>query len=176
MVMPIKFTKADLLRLFALLDAELGAQKTVGEVYVVGGAVMCLALDAREATRDVDALFRPARIVREAVARVAARANVPVDWLNDAVKGFLSPHGTFDDYLELPYLRVFVAQPAYLLAMKCAAMRFGEEFHDLDDVRYLLRHLNITTVAKALELVTTYFDASQLPPKTRFALEELLPE
>jgi hypothetical protein len=176
MVMPIKFTKADLLRLFALLDAELGAQKTVGEVYVVGGAVMCLALDAREATRDVDALFRPARIVREAVARVAARANVPVDWLNDAVKGFLSPHGTFDDYLELPHLRVFVAQPAYLLAMKCAAMRFGEEFHDLDDVRYLLRYLNITTVAKALELVTTYFDASQLPPKTRFALEELLPE
>jgi hypothetical protein len=176
MVMPIKFTKADLLRLFALLDAELGAQKTVGEVYVVGGAVMCLALDAREATRDVDALFRPARIVREAVARVAARANVPVDWLNDAVKGFLSPHGTFDDYLELPHLRVFVAQPAYLLAMKCAAMRFGEEFHDLDDVRYLLRYLNITTVAEALELVTTYFDASQLPPKTRFALEELLPE
>jgi hypothetical protein len=176
MVMPIKFTKADLLRLFALLDAELGAQKTVGEVYVVGGAVMCLALDAREATRDVDALFRPARIVREAVARVAARANVPVDWLNDAVKGFLSPHGTFDDYLELPHLRVFVAQPAYLLAMKCAAMRFGEEFHDVDDVRYLLRYLNITTVAKALELVTTYFDASQLPPKTRFALEELLPE
>jgi hypothetical protein len=176
MMMPIKFTKADLLRLFALLDAELGAQKTVGEVYVVGGAVMCLALDAREATRDVDALFRPARIVREAVARVAARANVPVDWLNDAVKGFLSPHGTFDDYLELPHLRVFVAQPAYLLAMKCAAMRFGEEFHDLDDVRYLLRYLNITTVAKALELVTTYFDASQLPPKTRFALEELLPE
>jgi hypothetical protein len=176
MVMPIKFTKADLLRLFALLDAELGAQKTVGEVYVVGGAVMCLALDAREATRDVDALFRPARIVREAVARVAARANVPVDWLNDAVKGFLSPHGTFDDYLELPHLRVFVAQPAYLLAMKCAAMRFGEEFHDVDDVRYLLRYLNITTVAEALELVTTYFDASQLPPKTRFALEELLPE
>jgi hypothetical protein len=176
MVMPIKFTKADLLRLFALLDAELGAQKTVGEVYVVGGAVMCLALDAREATRDVDALFRPARIVREAVARVAARANVPVDWLNDAVKGFLSPRGAFDDYLELPYLRVFVAQPAYLLAMKCAAMRFGEEFHDVDDVRYLLRYLNITTVAEALELVTTYFDASQLPPKTRFALEELLPE
>jgi hypothetical protein len=176
MVMPIKFTKADLLRLFALLDAELGAQKTVGEVYVVGGAVMCLALDAREATRDVDALFRPARIVREAVARVAARANVPVDWLNDAVKGFLSPHGTFDDYLELPHLRVFVAQPAYLLAMKCAAMRFGEEFHDVDDVRYLLRYLNITTVAEALQLVTTYFDASQLPPKTRFALEELLPE
>ncbi len=172
----MRFTKADLLRLFELLDAELGMQNVVGEVYVVGGAVMCLALGARDATRDVDAWFRPARLVREAAARVAAHANVPEDWLNDAVKGFLSPRGTFDDYLELPHLRVFVAQPSYLLAMKCAAMRLGEEFHDVDDVRYLLRYLNITTAAEAMDLVTMYFDASQLPPKTRFALEELLPE
>ena len=134
------------------------------------------AHNARDATRDVDAWFRPARLVREAAARVAAHANVPEDWLNDAVKGFLSPRGTFDDYLELPHLRVFVAQPSYLLAMKCAAMRLGEEFHDVDDVRYLLRYLNITAAAEAMDLVTMYFDASQLPPKTRFALEELLPE
>jgi hypothetical protein len=171
----IKFTKADLARLFGLLDAELATQKTVGEVYVVGGAVMCLALNARDATRDVDAVFKPAKVVREAAARVAADAGVPIDWLNDAVKGFLSPRGTFDDYLELPHLHVFVAQPRYLLAMKCAAMRLGEEFHDVDDVRYLLRYLNITTVAEAMEVVTSYFDESLLPPKTRFALEELLP-
>ena len=137
---------------------------------------MCLALDARDATRDVDALFKPARVVREAAARVAEQANVPADWLNDAVKGFLSPRGTFDAYLELAHLRVFVAQPAYLLAMKCMAMRIGEEFHDVDDVRYLLRSLNISTIAEAIEVVTSYFDESQLPLKTRYALEELLPD
>lgn len=173
---PLSFTKADLVRLFGLLDIELAAKQTIGEVYVVGGAVMCLALDAREATRDVDALFKPAKVVREAAARVAAKANVPADWLNDAVKGFLSPRGKFDPYLELAHLRVFVAQPAYLLAMKCVAMRIGEEFHDVDDVRYLLRSLNITTVAEAMEIVTSYFDESQLPLKTRYALEEMLPE
>jgi hypothetical protein len=54
-------------------------------------------------------------------------------------------------------------------------MRLGEEFHDVDDVRYLLRFLNITTVAEAMEVVTSYFDEARLPPKTRFALEELLP-
>lgn len=43
-------------------------------------------------------------------------------------------------------------------------------------MRYLLRFLNITTVAEAMEMVTSYFDESQIPPKTRFALEELLPE
>ncbi|MND05624.1 hypothetical protein D3C83_265390 [compost metagenome] len=59
--------------------------------------------------------------------------------------------------------------------MKCAAMRLGEEFRDLDDVRYLLRYLNITTPDEAMAVVTRYFDASQLPHKTRLALEELLP-
>lgn len=167
-------TRSDIDRLFRLLDAELAREGAIGELYVVGGAVMCLVLDAREATRDVDAVFRPTRVVREAAARVAARAGVPDAWLNDSVKGFLSPRGDFDPYLELPHLRVFTAEPHYLLAMKCAAMRLGEEFSDLDDVRYLLRHLDVTSVEQALAIVTRYFDAERLPAKTQFALEELL--
>jgi hypothetical protein len=145
-----------------------------GELYLVGGAVMCLALDARESTADLDALFRPTRLVREAAARVAARADLPARWLNDAVKGTLSPRGDFEPYLELPNLRVFVAHPRYLLAMKCAAMRLGGEFHDLDDVRFLLRALDVATVDEALAIVTSYFDESQLLPNTRLDLEELL--
>jgi hypothetical protein len=164
-----------MLRLFELLNAELAAGAVHGELYLVGGAVMCLALDARHATRDVDGYFRPTGEIRRAAARVAARADVPGEWLNDAVKGFLSPRGDFDPYLDLDHLQVFVARPAYLLAMKCAAMRLGEEFRDLDDVRYLLRFLDITSVEEALDVVTRYFDAERLPPKTRLALEELLP-
>lgn len=100
-------------------------------------------------------------------------AGVSPDWLNDAVKGFLGTRGEFDRFLDLSHLQVFVAQPAYLLAMKCAALRLGEEFHDLDDVRYLLRHLNITSAEAALAVVTRYFDEQQLPPKTRLILESL---
>jgi hypothetical protein len=116
------------------------------------------------------------RHVGEAAARVAAQAGIPDSWLNDAVKGFLSPRGDFDPYLELPNLRVFVARPEVLLAMKCASMRLGEEFHDLDDVRYLLRYLNVTTPDEALAIVARYFEADQLLPKTRLALEEMLAE
>jgi len=54
------------------------------------------------------------------------------------------------------------------------AMRLGEEFHDLDDVRYLLRYLNISTVSEAMDVVTKYFDESELLPKTKLALEEIL--
>ncbi len=170
-----RLTRSEILRLLDLLNAELAAEGVQGELYLVGGAVMCLALDARHATRDLDGYFRPTRAIRQAAGRVAARAGVPDDWLNDAVKGFLSPRGDFDPYLDLDHLKVFVARPAYLLAMKCAAMRLGEEFRDLEDVRYLLRHLNVTRVDEALAIVTRYFEAERLPAKTRLALEELLP-
>lgn len=174
MTAPTLLTQADIRRLLELLDAALAEEDAVGEVYLVGGAVMCLVLDARPATRDVDAFFRPTKLIREAAARVADQAGVPRSWLNDAVKAFLSPRGDFDPYLELPHLRVFVARPEYLLAMKCASMRLGEEFQDLDDVRFLLRYLNVTSADEALEIVTRYFDEEQLLPKTRLALEELL--
>lgn len=169
-----RLTRPEILRLLDLLNAELAAEGVHGELYLVGGAVMCLALDARDATRDLDGYFRPTGEIRQAAGRVAARAGVPDDWLNDAVKGFLSPRGDFDPYLDLDHLKVFVARPEYLLAMKCAAMRLGEEFRDLDDVRYLLRHLNVTRVDEALAIVTRYFEPDRLPAKTRLALEELL--
>jgi hypothetical protein len=171
---PFQLYRADILRLFERLEAELAKVDAVGELYLVGGAVMCLVFGAREATRDVDALFRPSRVVREAAERVADAAGVPRVWLNDAVKAYLSPHGDYEAFLERDHLRVFTARPEYLLAMKCAAMRLGEEFRDLDDVRFLLRYLNIERVEQALEIVTRYFDEAQLPPKTRLALEELL--
>jgi hypothetical protein len=168
------FTAHDIRRLLELLGEELETADVEGELYLVGGAVMCLAFDARPATRDVDALFRPTREIREAAARVADRAGVPRGWLNDAVKGFLDARGDFDPFLELPNLRVFIARPEYLLAMKCASMRLAEEFRDVDDVRYLLRYLNITSVDQALEIVTRYVDEDRLMAKTRLALEELL--
>ena len=127
--------RADLHRLFELLNEDLGKSGTHGELYLVGGAVMCLAHRARPSTQDVDGLFKPARQVREAAARVAAKARVPADWLNDGVKAFLSERGEFASFLERDHLRVMVAVPEYLLAMKCLAMRLGAEFHDEDDVR-----------------------------------------
>ena len=174
MVDEIKLTTADIRYLFDLLNQELRDTGTHAELYVVGGAAMCLALGARNATRDVDAWFKPSTLVRQAAARVAARANVPEDWLNDAVKAWLSDHGSFGPYLELSHLQVFVALPAYLLALKCMSMRLGAEFHDLDDVRYLLRHLDIRTADVAMQVVTQYFEEARVPLKTRLALEDLL--
>ena len=161
--------------LFRALDAELRASGTVGEVYVVGGAVMCMALRARPSTRDIDALFEPAKAVRQAAARVATALDVPEHWLNDAAKAYLSPAGEYRPFLDLPNLRVLVAQPEYLLAMKCLAFRLGPEFQDEADVRFLLRYLNIEQYDDALQVITRYYPRERFPQKAFYALEELLP-
>ncbi len=106
---------------------------------------------------------------------MAAQAGIQPDWLSDGVKGFLSERGEFSPFLELDHLRVLVAQPEYLLAMKCLALRIGEEFHDEEDLRYLLRYLNIGGYEQALEIITRFYSAERFPQKALYALAELLP-
>jgi hypothetical protein len=160
--------------LFELLNGGLAAEDVVGEVYLVGGAVMCLAFAARPSTADVDAVFVPKETVRRLARRVGTDAGVDDGWLTGAVKGFLSDRGEFSRWLELSHLKVFVPVPEYLLAMKCLAFRLGPEFHDEDDVRYLLRYLNVERADDALAIVERYYPADRIPVKTRLALQELL--
>jgi hypothetical protein len=135
---------------------------------------MCLVFAARPATKDVDAYFVPTAKVREAARRVALARDVPEDWLNDAAKGFMSDRGEFAPFLELEHVRVLTATPEYLLAMKCLSMRLGAEFHDESDVRFLLRYLNLTKVEAAQAVLARFYELERFPPKTFFALEEML--
>lgn len=167
-------TRREILHLFDLLNEECATRTVHGELYLVGGAVMCLALNARPATCDIDAMFRPSSEIRTAANHVARKAHVDEGWLNDAVKGFLSPQGMFEPYLDLSHLKVFVAQADYLLAMKCMAMGLGAEFHDLEDVRYLIRNLNITKYKEVMRILEKYYPLKAYPQKTLHVLEELL--
>ena len=164
----------DISRLLKRLNDELAPTGITGELYLVGGAVMCLAFDARQSTKDIDGFFKPARVIREVARRVAADLGLAGDWLNDAVKGYLSNKGDFREYLELSNLRVMIASPEYLLAMKCLALRLGEEFHDGADVRFLLRYQNITSYQNALEIICRYYPLERFPQKTLYALEEMI--
>lgn len=166
--------RKDIEKLFTLLDQALADDDVVGELYLVGGAVMCLLFNARGSTRDVDGVFEPSARIREVAKRVAEENNLPGDWLNDGVKGFMSDAGSFDEYRVLGNLRILAARADYLLAMKCLAMRIGEEFQDLEDVRYLLRYLNINCYKDALETVMRYYPIERFPQKTLYVLEELL--
>ena len=96
----MEYPKRDSDILFNLLNEELARRSITGEVYAVGGAVMCLVFDARASTRNIDAFFRPEGEVRAAAQAVATAAGIPGDWLNDAVKAYLSDHEDFQPYLN----------------------------------------------------------------------------
>ena len=69
---------------------------------------------------------------------------------------------------------MLTAQPEYILAMKCLAMRIGEEFHNIDDIRFLLRMLNIDSYSEACRLIVGYYPLERFPQKTLYVLQELL--
>lgn len=172
--MPSALTRDQILRLLHALNDELRADGVKAQVNLAGGAVMCLAFNARASTRDVDAVFQPSVAVLAAALRVAAKKGVPDTWLNDAVKGYMSDHGSFAPFLDLDHLKVFCATPEYMLAMKCLAMRIGEGYRDEEDIRYLLRNLGIQRYEEAREILARYYPLESYPETALLALEELL--
>ena len=77
--------------------------------------------------------------------------------------------------MEKPGLRVFVAKPEYLFAMKCRAMRVGgvDASSDIEDIRLLARAIGIAGSKDAMALVEKFYPDNVIEPKTRFGLEEI---
>jgi hypothetical protein len=169
-------TAARIRQLLEALNAELASESIRGEVYLAGGAVMCLVFHAREATKDIDGVLVPAADLRRATERIGRREGLEPGWFNDAVKGFFSAAGRFEVFLEFSNLRVFAPHPEYLLAMKCLAMRLGEDYRDVDDVAVLLKSLNIRRVEDAEAALERYYPLDRYPVRARYVLEDLLGE
>ncbi len=164
-------SRAQIEEAFAKLNERLAAINVRAECYLVGGAVMCLAFDAREATKDVDAWFTEPQAVRRAAAQVAAELALPEDWLNDAAKAFIPENAGFERWQSFSHLEVSVADERTLLAMKCAAARTAE---DAADIRFLVERLNLQSSAEVLAVVLHYYPPDRLPVRTRLLLEEML--
>ncbi len=177
----MKLDRATIISALSALSDELDGAGITAEICIFGGAAMVLAFDAREATRDVDAVFRPAPAIRAAADAVGERLGLPANWLNDGVKGFTSAN---QDYVEdgmpqdFKHLRIVRPSAAYLLAMKCMAARV-EGFDtrgDRDDVVFLVRHLQLTEAAQVFDIVTQYYPPERISAKTRFFVEEVMSE
>jgi hypothetical protein len=154
----------------AALDRELSRRGVKAQLYLVGGAVMCLVHEARTSTRDVDAWFTEPQVVRSAAREVAEELSLPEDWLNDAAKAFIPTGAGFDSWRALSHLEVLAADAKTLLAMKCAAARTAE---DAADIRFLADHLGLHSSAQILDVVLAYYPPDRLPVRTRLLLEEM---
>jgi len=163
--------REDIRALLDELSAELSARGARAELFLVGGAALAVAYDATRATRDLDAVFVPTDVVRQAALAVAGREGLTEDWLNDAVKGFLpGPDPDAQRFYSSDSLIVDVASPRYLLAMKLFAARAEI---DADDILLLYRQLGFTTVEEGLNLVEQAYPgrrswrAQKPPPSPR---------
>lgn len=173
-------TREQILAALAALDAKLATRDARAEIALIGGAVMVLAYRTRLSTKDVDAIFSPTSVVREAAAEVGIELGLPEGWLNDGAKGWLSPRAEFveADLPRFERLRITYPTPEYLLAMKVLAARTESEGErgDRADIATLCRHLGLRDVRSVMDAVVRYYPAEWIGVRSEFLVEEVLDE
>ena len=157
--------------LFEVLNDKLQGAGEIGEIGIMGGAVMCLVYNSRKATRDVDAIFKPAHLIRKLVAEIAEDHHLPPQWLNDAAKGYLQASFPKKEVLNLSHLRIWAPEASYMLAMKCISARWDS--YDREDVIFLIRQLKLKSPQDVFKIIESYYAKKLIPAKTQFLIEEL---
>jgi hypothetical protein len=181
----MQFDRPALERAFSKIGQSAIEAGMLVEIAVYGGSALVLTLPARVATKDVDVVFQAdSAWIRQIAATIGKEFGWPADWLNDAVKGFLSPRDQQREARHFyksypsernPGLRVFVASPHYLFAMKCLAMRIGgvDETQDRSDIEALARHIGVKDADAAIKVVCDYYPSSRISAKTQLGIEEI---
>lgn len=157
--------------LFEELNEKLRACGEIGEIGLIGGAVMCLVYQSRQATRDVDAIFKPADLIRRLSAEIGELHQLGANWLSDAAKAYLRDSFVREEVMNLSNLRVWAPEASYMLAMKCISARW--DTHDRDDVIFLIKHLKVKTPQQVFQIIESFYPKKIIPSKTQFFIEEV---
>ena len=155
---------------FRHLGDRLARRGVIADIYIFCGAAMALAYDARRATRDIDAVFKPHGIVLEEARFVAGELGLPSWWLNEQASAYVATGGdsAAPRVFDHPGLRVAAASPEHLLAMKVLAARR----RDGGDIRFLIRQLGLASVDQVLTLCADVFPDEPVPDRARLIVEE----
>jgi hypothetical protein len=149
------------------------------EVCLYGGALLMLAYDSREATKDVDAIVRPRDAGLKIASQVGREFQLPENWLNDDVKLFLAPHEQ-TRFLPQQFKGLHLTAPTagYLLAMKALACRSALPGYegDQEDLKFLIRKMEIKSVEEIQDTIDRYYPDDVLPAQDRAVLSELIQE
>lgn len=156
---------------FRCLGDRLARRGVVADLYIIGGAAMAMAYDARRATRDIDAVFQPHGVVHEEALAVAEELGLPRWWLNEQASVYVARGGdaAAPRVFDHPGLRVSAASPEHLLAMKVLAARR----RDAEDIQFLVEHLHLSEPEQVLALCTEIFPDEVVPDRARLVLEDV---
>jgi len=165
-----KLSKSEILLCFEEINKRLAANNQHGEIVLTGGAALTLVFNARDSTRDIDAVFRPVADMREIISSMAAEYNLPMGWLNDMVKPFVTDKLTIVPHLEYSNLIIYSVDAESLLAMKLTSARFGS--NDMNDSIFLMDHLGIRTEQEMFDILDKYIDPYLRKPIVKFFAKE----
>ena len=170
------------LSLLGQLSRKAIKNNTDVSILLFGGGAMALYYAARERTHDLDALLQGTSVslVEQMVADVAAEQGVRSDWLNDQGAKYITSEmiDSSLDFIDLPGVKVKVANPEAMLALKISAFRSELEAPDEDDIRFLLGQLKIGDEQSALAILEEY-SPGRLASLTKYhiiRLRELIQE
>ncbi len=163
--------RTELRVVFDALNDTLAARGLESELCAAGGTVIPLVFHSEPKSRNVKSLFAGAQRLQEAANEVGAARELDPRWLSFAVRDFLSSAPR--PFLDLSHLRVYDGNPGYLLAMKCASLHADASYDALEDIRYLLRFLDLHDPESAQRTIRPFLSDRQLPATARATLEEL---
>ena len=172
-----EMTKEHLERALTRLGEILRERRVTGEIAVFGGAAIILGFNFRRATQDVDSIILEGHgQVMQASQEVETELHLPPNWLNEQATSYLSKHKDFAWFHTYPSegqfgLRVLMARPEYLLAMKLFAFRLYAQ--DVEDIVQLARHLKRTTAEDLVSLLKHYYPDEEIPPRKLLAIREV---
>ena len=155
------------------MDERLAAQGLTGEIILCGGAVMAYVYEARQSTKDIDALFAPTQALRKIASDMAKDHGLEPDWFNDAAKGFIDTSKmNFVDVSRMQALTVKRPDDEGMLAMKLASAR--EDSKDASDAVYLIRRLGIKQLDMLYDIMEKNIPKPRLTPISGFFAKEML--
>lgn len=159
---------------------ELALEKGIKlEISLYGGALMMLAYDVRQITKDVDAVLHPGREGKSLAKRVGRELGLPENWLNDDVKMYLAPTEQKRSLpWEFPGLMLTAPTAGYLLAMKALACRNPLPGYqgDLDDLRFLISKMEIKSIDEIQEVIDRYYPDDVIAAEHMELLKALIEE
>jgi len=168
---PSRLSTASQMELLRLLVDRLAAKGVEALIYLLGGAAAGIAYYPdgvdRRSSADIDARFTARSQVLAEAEAMAAELGLRPDWFNKGAEQFLPPTGEPDGevLMERGGVRVVVAPPRFLLAMKLRASRLGR---DDEDIAVLIRVCGIKSVAEAEALVEeVYLGEEEIHPRGR---------
>jgi len=173
---------------FETMGRYLRERGSVGEIAVYGGTAILLQFDWRTITQDVDAVVSAGGredLVKDAAAYAGLLHDLPPEWLNNFVGGFtpltersefFSAFGSYPSG-EAPGLRVKLARPEYLCAMKLKALeRADPQDKDFQDAVRLARETGVTDPEELNRMYADFFPDEDLPPIAQVRLPEVAAE